>query len=181
MNLEIHNYLSGSYLLETQSNSWDTIVILDSNLPESSFVKSKSQRSLQLKFDDITNPTAKKIAPTAELVQRAIEFGLQSKNLLVCCRAGQSRSAAIAFSIGYEKIGKSFALELLNPQRHSPNGFIIEIAATLIGRPGLLDTFDQWIGNRGKIRMTDHLDEIEEEYRQLETLGAKNHIAGFAR
>ena len=177
MQIEIHNYLSCSHLLESQSGAWDSIVILDSSLSESEFVRQNSKRSLQLQFDDITQNLEQKILPSENAIRSALDFANESQKLIVCCRAGQSRSSATAFSIAFEKFGEQFALDLLNPKRHSPNHFILQIADKLIERLGLLNAYDNWGYNIGDIRLTDHLDEIESEYDQLESIGARDRIS----
>jgi len=176
MKIEIHNYLSCSHRLETSSQEWDSIVILDSTLEESEFVSLHSRNSLQLRFDDITSCVAHKMLPDAESIAAAVRFGLQSDKLIVCCRAGQSRSSATAFSIAYERIG-SDALALLNPERHSPNFRILQIADEILERPGILNAYDEWSFQVGDTRLTDFLDEIESEYDELEEMGAVDRIS----
>lgn len=177
MDIEIRHYLSCSYQLEAQSGVWDSLVVLDSGLRRSEFVMQHSVRSLQLNFDDITKPQPRKIEPNFELVSAAIEFGVQSEKLFVCCRAGQSRSAAIAFAIAFEKLGESAAIELLNPRRHSPNYLILRIADNVIARPGILDAYDRWGYQNGDVRLTDFLDEIVGERDELISLGARDRIS----
>ena len=177
MEIVIRNYLSGSFLLETETNEWDSIVILDSRLKQSQFVVDHSRNALQLRFDDVLETSTNKIAPDSASIMLAICFGLASEKLMVCCRAGQSRSAATAFSIAYEKFGKDRAIEILNPKRHSPNYRILRLAAGLIERVGLLEAYDQWGYDNGDIRLIDYLDEIEQEYDELESIGASDRIS----
>lgn len=177
MELEIHNYLSCSHKLHTNSGHWDSLVILDSSLQESGFVKRHSANSLQLNFDDISKPQPQKIEPSIELISHAIVYGIQSEKLIVCCRAGQSRSAATAFAIAYEKMGKQFACSLLNPKRHSPNVRILQIADEIIDRPGILNAFDDWQAVNRNVRLADYLDEIESECSDLENLGVRDRIS----
>jgi predicted protein tyrosine phosphatase len=176
MKIEIHNYLSCSFLLENEPDQWDSIVILDSKLPESQFVIDQSRRFLQLSFDDITSPVSGQVAPYSDAIEQAIQFGTESEKLIVCCRAGQSRSSATAFSVLYEKLGSQAALELLNPKRHSPNYLILQIADRIIDRPGILDAYDEWGSSAGDIRLLDYLEEIEAEYNVLRSQGAENRI-----
>ena len=111
MKIEIHSYLSCSHLLQTKPNAWDVLLIRDSKIPESEFVTENAVNSLQVQFDDVTFPKPNKVLPSATVIEEAIWFGLSSEELIVSCRAGQSRSAAIAFSIGFEKV----------LERHSPH------------------------------------------------------------
>ena len=177
MEIEIHNYLSCSFRLEKEPGKWDAIVILDSTLPMSEFVDANTNRALQLVFDDISEPTTGKVAPERQHIAEALEFSASSSKLLVCCRAGQSRSAATAFIIAFELLGSNQALRLLNPKRHSPNFRVIRIADELVQRPGILNTYDDWRIERGDLRLTDCLDEIEAEYDELVRFGATDRIS----
>ena len=93
-----------------------------------------------------------------------------------CCRAGQSRSVAIVFSIAHHRLGADAALELLNPRRHSPNSLIIELAATIIEDPMFATTFQNWQAANEHIRLIDYVDEIERELNVLESNGAHDRI-----
>lgn len=146
-------------------------------MPLSDFVPSHSRRSLLVHFDDVTSPTPNKVEPTLDPVSKAIKFGFKSDKLIVCCKAGQSRSAAVALSIAYDKLGKNLAFAILNPKRHSPNVRILQLADEVIDRPSLLDHYDEWGIENGDIRLTDFLDEIESEYDELERMGARDRIS----
>ena len=176
MEIAIHNYLAGSYLLESSPRIWDTIVILDSNLRESGFVNEHSRSHLFLRFDDITSPATGKQPPTSDQIESAISFTADSDRLMVCCRAGQSRSAATAFSIAFNKLGGDAAIALLNPKRHSPNSLIVDLAANIIDDPLFPAVFHDWKTANSHIKLTDHLDEIETEMDILESKGARNRI-----
>ena len=180
MKIEIHNYLSCSHLLEIQSGDWDSIVILDSSLERSPFVDLHSRNTLQLVFDDITVPAASRTMPEQSQIESALEFGLRSDKLIVCCRAGQSRSAAVAFAIVFEKQGEQKAMSILNPKRHAPNYKVLQLADAVIERPGLLNAYDKWTRDNGAIRLTDYLDEIASQYDQLESMGARDRISEAA-
>jgi len=124
MNVAIRNYLAGSYLLEQEPNLWDAIVVLDSRTDATDFVAKYARRHLYLRFDDILSQTHEKLLPTSYDVLRAIEFSREANNLLVCCRAGQSRSAALAFLACYRWVGRDAAKGVLNPRRHRPNALV---------------------------------------------------------
>ena len=175
MEIEIHNYLSCSHRLEVEPGTWDVIVVLGSSVSESSFVSERSRKNIQLWFDDIVTPKMGRTEPSAEVIGSALAFGLESQKLIVCCRAGQSRSSALAFSIAYEKLGEEAALGLLDSKRHAPNYRVLQIADALLERPGVLSAYNYWNTTR-QFRLTDYLDEIEAEYDHLEALGARNMI-----
>ena len=176
MEIAIRSYLAGSYLLESSPRTWDAIVILDSQLREPEFVNEYSRKHLFLQFDDITTSAIGKRPPTGDQIESALRFASDSDRLMVCCRAGQSRSAAIAYSIAFNKLGADAAIELLNPKRHSPNALIIDLAANIIDDPMFATTFHGWQTANSHIKLTDHLDEIETEMDVLESNGARNRI-----
>ena len=107
-------------------------------------------------------------------IQSAIDFAADSKRLLVCCRAGQSRSAAVAFSIAFQKLGEDVALTLLNPKRHAPNSFVIGLAASIIEDPRFETVFQNWQTAHASVKLSDYVDEIESELDVLELKGARN-------
>ena len=94
MDIVIHSYLSGSFLLEKEPNAWDAIVVLDSTMVHSEFVANHTDRHIYLRFDDVVVPNQRERMATLYDVEYALDFASNSKNLAVCCRAGQSRSAA---------------------------------------------------------------------------------------
>lgn len=176
MEILIKNYLAGSHLLHSEPNTWDAIVILDSHVKESDFVNKFALTHLFLRFDDVTKSTPSKRAPSIQQIESAMKFGNDSDKLLVCCRAGQSRSAAIAFSIAYQKLGATNALALLNPKRHAPNQLIIDLAATKIDDASFMTVFMEWQASNSHIRLTDYIDEIASEMDALDREGAHNRI-----
>lgn len=176
MEIAIHNYLAGSHLLESTPRVWDAIVILDSNLRESDFVANHARKHLILQFDDVTAAATGKRPPTIEQIESAIKFASDSDRLMVCCRAGQSRSAATAFSIAFQEIGSDAAIALLNPKRHSPNSLIIDLAANIIDDPKFHTIFDEWRTTNSQIKLSDYVDEIQIEMDILESNGARNRI-----
>ncbi|WP_442484162.1 hypothetical protein [Aeoliella sp. SH292] len=176
MKIAIRSYLAGSYLLETEPHQWSTIAILDSSMKHSKFIGDYSKNHLYLTFDDIVlNELGKKTVDASHL-ERALAFAKNADNLLVCCRAGQSRSAATAFILSYALQGKEFALALLNPKRHVPNSFVVEQGARLLGKPEILHLFQAWRDEHRSVRLVDHYDEIEAEVMELERQGAQDRI-----
>jgi predicted protein tyrosine phosphatase len=176
MKIVIRNYLAGSFLLEQQPNAWDAIVILDSGLSHTPFVAEQARKHIYLRFDDIVNENRGKRAPTSNDVRTAIEFASGSDHLMVCCRAGQSRSAAIAFVIGCQRLGTEPACELLDPKRHTPNSLIINLGATLIDSPLMLQAFAKWQTENKDVKLLNYVDDIEREFDELERQGAQNRI-----
>ena len=176
MKIVIRNYLAASFLLEQEPLVWDAIVILDSGLMETDFVATNSRGHFYLRFDDVVAATTSKRPPTISDIRKAMDFATNSENLLVSCRAGQSRSVATAFLIAFQQMGSIAALSLLNPKRHSPNSLIVKLGEQLIDDPMLLSTFNDWRDRNQGIRLSDYVDDIEREFDELERLGAKNLI-----
>jgi hypothetical protein len=176
MEIVIRNYLAGSLLLEEEPNAWDAIVIFDSDLSPSDFVAQYARRHIYLRFDDVIDATSGKRLPTSDDILAALEFSEQSEKLMVCCRAGQSRSAAVAFVIGCHGLGSETAGRILNAKRHRPNSLIVELGARLIDDPFVLQAFAKWQLANEHIKLSSYVDEIEREFDQLERKGARNRI-----
>jgi len=133
-------------------------------------------RHLILKFDDICTQHHGKTEPALSHIQSALEFADQSDNLMVCCRAGQSRSAALAYILSYHYMGEQIALQMLNPKRHIPNKHLIDLASHLDQGENLIASFLNWTEQHKQVRLSEYYDEIEAEYDDLESRGARNLI-----
>lgn len=179
MEIAIRSYLAASHLLESDARRWDAIIILDSNTLESEFVENNTRTSLFLRFDDVISSAQGKRSPTTEDIRSAIQFSDGSDRLMVCCRAGQSRSVATAFSIAYHKLGADAALDLLDPKRHSPNSLIIQLASGIIDDPMFATMYNEWQIANSHIKLIDYVDEIEHEIDVLESNGARDRIVRY--
>lgn len=175
MNLRICSYLSGSFLLENESNKWDSIVIVDPAMHHTNFASQYSKRSLILKFDDVATYDTSKTPPNVNDIETAVNFSMDSEGLVVCCRAGQSRSAAVALVIQFRLHGAR-AFNLLAPERHCPNQLIVSLGAEVIDRPDLISEFMSWKRVNENLTPINFLDDIEKEVDELERKGARNRI-----
>ena len=144
MKIVIQNYLAASSLLEQEPHVWDAIVILDSGMMQTDFVATNARRHLYLRFDDVVAATTSRRPPTINDIRKALDFAANSENLLVSCRAGQSRSVATAFLIAFQQMGSEAALSLLNPKRYSPNSLIVRLGEQLVDDPMMLSMFNDW-------------------------------------
>jgi len=176
MNIIIRSYLAGSFLLENCPQTWDTIAILDTKAVPTSFLSTHARSHFYLRFDDVAFNATGKRAPTTDDIRSALEFAAESEDLLVCCRAGQSRSAAVAFVVCFERLGRDAAYALLDATRHIPNTLVVELASRVLGHPELLQTFRKWHLDHTHIRLSDHIDDIEKEWDELERQGARNRM-----
>lgn len=176
MKIAILNYLAASHLLEREAGHWDAIVVLDSGLKQTAFFEKHSRRSLGLRFDDIQTDEVGKRVVTKRDVESALSFASGSERLLVCCRAGQSRSAALGFVVAYVNTGDNAAQALLDPKRHVPNPTVVKIGAQAIEDPRLLAAFDRWCETNSAVKLSDYYDQLESEYEDLVSQGVRNRI-----
>jgi len=176
MEIRIGGYLAASYLLEREPNQWYAIVMLDSGQEATDFVQVHTRSHLYLRFDDIEEQRPNKQPPTKRMIEDALAFAGGKDKLLVCCRAGQARSVALAYVISCREHGVTEALKLLNPTRHRPNRLVVTLGDAVLGTPAILDQFDEWRRLHAHIRLADYYDEIEKEFEALEAQGAWNRI-----
>ncbi len=176
MNICIKSYLTASALLESEPNQWNVLVILDSGWIVTNFLLSHSRSYLALRFDDIDQPRSNKLLPSTTQIQQGLDFSIGKDNLIVCCRAGQSRSAALAYVIACRERGASTALQLLDPTRHSPNRLVVTIGDMLLEFSDAFDQFHDWRTRHSQFRLSDYSAELESEIDELESQGASNKI-----
>jgi len=176
LDIRVCGYLAASFLLEREPSTWDLIIILDSGLVETPFIREYSKRHLCLKFDDIVEPAANKCVVAQNDVARALRFARTSDKLIVSCRAGQSRSAALAYLVACQSWGAERALGVLDPTRHIPNRLVVSLGDRLLGDPEVLDRFHEWQSQHRHITLSDHYRDIERELEALIDQGAVNRI-----
>jgi predicted protein tyrosine phosphatase len=107
-------------------------------------IVSKAKNCLCLKFDDIEfERTGYKIVE-AKQIRQAIEWAKDKDKLIVACRAGISRSSAMAYLIAASKEGPQEAINILDMSVHQPNPLVIGIGSAILGQE-IQDVFDEWI------------------------------------
>lgn len=113
------------------------------------FHSSPHPDQLVLMFEDVDEPVPGIALPHELHVEAALSFGREHADgsLLVHCRAGVSRSAAIALGIIADRLGtgserKAVAALLMNRPVAKPNLIVLELADTLLERGGKL--IDAW-------------------------------------
>lgn len=176
MEIRIKSYLAASFLLECEPNQWNVLVILDSGWTLTNFLSSHSRSFLALRFDDIDLPRSDKLLPSKTEIQQGLDFSMGKEKLIVCCRAGQSRSAALAYLIACRERGASNALHLLDATRHSPNRLVVTLGESLSNTNDALDKFHDWKTQNSQVRLSDYSTELESAIDQLESQGAINKI-----
>lgn len=176
MEIRVGSYVAASLLLEREPDRWHTLVVPDSRSQATDFVETHASSYLYLRFDDVEEPRANKQTATSVLIEQGLAFARGKDRLLVSCRAGQSRSVALAYLIACREHGAQKALELLNPTRHMPNRLVVTIGDALLEGSDVLQQYDEWRRRHSHIRLSDFYGEMEKEFDALEAQGAVNKI-----
>jgi predicted protein tyrosine phosphatase len=169
--------LAASLLLEREPKQWHALVLLDSDKKPTDFVQDHARSHLILRFDDIEEPRANKQTPTSAEIVQALEFAKGKDKLLVSCRAGRGRSAALAYVIACQTHGVAEAVKLLDPIRHRPNRLVIDLGDSILDTLGVRESFNAWAQQHAHIQLSDYYDEMEKEFEALEAEGAVNRIS----
>lgn len=175
MEIAIRGYLAASKLIVEQPSSWDCIAIIDSDSQPHPKLQDYARRVLVLKFDDIETPAAPKVLPTKDHIENALSFAQESERLIVSCRAGQSRSAAVAYLIAAQDSNPRQALEILDSERHRPNSQIIDLGSSLIDQPTLHPCLKQWRDSLNGLPINTRL--FESEISQLIDSGVTDTVS----
>ena len=101
---------------------------------------------LKLYFDDVWLPrhaNAGWVLPNKKTIKEALEWATNKENLLVHCKAGKSRSAAVAYLIGCMKTNdpEGVSKALLKQGYHIPNELIVQFGAEILGNQNVWNTF----------------------------------------
>jgi hypothetical protein len=119
-NIRIAGYLAASFLLEREPGEWHALVLIDSNTQAADFVRERTRSHLVLRFDDVEGPRPGRVPPAARQIADALDFARGKDRLLVSCRAGQGRSAALAFLIAYGRDGPEAGAGPAGPDEAPP-------------------------------------------------------------
>ena len=82
----------------------------------------------------------------------------------------------MAYAIAYHRFGETAALRLIDPTRHTPNRRVIELAASVLAKPELLATFEEWQMEHRTIKLADYYNRLESEVEAMEYRGVQNRI-----
>jgi predicted protein tyrosine phosphatase len=96
-----------------------------------------------LLFNDVTILRNENYPPQIEDVQKALEFSKDKDRILISCQAGISRSSAIAYLVGVQKVGSVEAFRFLN-STHIPNSLIIKHGAHIFNDSKIIDLMNFW-------------------------------------
>lgn len=176
LTVRICGYLQASFLLEREAVRWDALVILDSQSSPTDFVELHARRHLYLRFDDVDRPMEGRRLVTTEQIAQGLDFCTGGGHVLISCRAGQSRSAAMAYLVACKYQGIDEGLKLIDPKRHIPNPLIVRLGAGLLDRPDVWDAFERWRVAHRHISLSDYYDDLEREFEEIVARGGTNRI-----
>lgn len=176
MEIRIASYVAGSWLLEREPHVWDALIVLGAGFSSTPFAAAHARSVCYLHFDDIESPRTRQNMPTKAAVAEGLAFASGKEKLLVCCRASQGRSVALAYLIACQTHGIPAGLQLLDPTRHHPNRTVVALGDALLDSTAVLDAFDAWQRQHAHVNLEDYYDAMEQEYEALEAQGATNRI-----
>jgi predicted protein tyrosine phosphatase len=131
---------------EADVEAYDGIITIeDSDITNPFRVEGGSPPQRVLTFDDITGPIDNWVAPEEFHVRSALSFARQwdQPSLLIHCKAGMSRSPAMALAILADWLGEGCEAEavreLIKVSRLcTPNKYMINLTDRVLGRNGRL-------------------------------------------
>lgn len=127
---------------------YDVIYYTHSESPEIDLIKNNAIESLHMPVDDIDHYQLKLyVAPTAESVQKCLDFGKGRKKLVVACAAGISRSSSTAYLIAARELGAEGGLRVLQKAHHFPNRLNVYIGASILGNTDIWTKYVEWMRN----------------------------------
>ena len=131
---------------ELDVSTYDGIITIeDTTIKEPFRVQTDEPKQLILRFDDINHPMDDYVIPQMSHIKRALDFAdkIEDGSLLIHCRAGISRSSAIALAVIAKRLGSGKEEEAINTLEHinpncRPNKSIVEMTDELLERNGEL-------------------------------------------
>ena len=110
-------------------------------------ITDKATNCLCLIFDDVEVESPTRKTASKEQIQQAIDWAKDKDDLIVACRAGISRSSAIAYLIACSKSKPEEAVNILDMSIHQPNRLIIERGAKVLNDKKVEKTIDDWMAD----------------------------------
>jgi len=125
---------------------YDVVYYTHSESPEIDLIKDNAMESLHMPVDDIDHYEYKMhVAPTAETVQKCLDFAKGRKKLVVACAAGISRSSSTAYLIAAREFGAEGGLNILQKAHHFPNRLNVYIGAVLLENTDIWTKYVEWM------------------------------------
>jgi len=141
MNIEIKSVRRAAHELE-RNRGYHVVSLREASLrgkqhPVDRFLR-KCRSSIVMYFDDVWLPEHESmgwVLPTREQIAAILDWAKGKDGFLVHCKAGISRSSAVAYAIGCQMASASEAFKLLDTSNHRPNELIVRLAADILEDP----------------------------------------------
>jgi predicted protein tyrosine phosphatase len=144
MELHIKGHETIGGLLKERYREMDVILFTNSDYPVPRHIETHCKEMIHLPVDDVDFARKTQVAPSLEIVQKALEWAKGRDKLISCCHAGVSRSSAMAYLLACREWGPKVALSVLRPHRHWPNRLIVHLGSQVLNDPTIWETFVEW-------------------------------------
>jgi predicted protein tyrosine phosphatase len=145
MSIIIASRTKSRELAANEPGKYNIISILEPDMEAPPEVSTHAKAYLPLNFHDIEYARQGYVHPTEQHVEDAIHWARGKDDLVVACRAGISRSSAIAYLIQCEEHHPRLATAILTPLRHHPNSLIVKLGSKLLKNQDILDEYHRWM------------------------------------
>lgn len=125
-----------------QNPDYPIIAIGEFDREEVDQITSIAKNCLCLIFEDIEYYGNNTVQPYH--IEEAIKWAADKPDIVVACRAGISRSSAIAYVVEATRVGPEEALKIIDPQYHEPNKLVVETASKVLNNPEILNAYNQF-------------------------------------
>lgn len=129
------------------------VCITNRDIPVPPQIKDNASELLHLCFDDLECKREENnyILPNVDHIKAALAFSKNNEEIIVCCHAGISRSAAIAYLIECTRVKHpALACGIWQKDRHYPNKLIIRLGSELLNDYDVEKFYHKWLTNNYK-------------------------------
>lgn len=109
-------------------------------------VTKNSKNCLCLLFHDIEMPRGGYTVVQKNHVEEAVAWAKDKEDLVVACRAGVSRSSAMAYIIMCSKYDPKEAIKVLDVDTHAPNQHVVKLGSEVLENKEVFNVYLRWLG-----------------------------------
>jgi predicted protein tyrosine phosphatase len=135
-------------LVLKQPGHFDVVYITSPSLPfivtGSEAILDKGRSTIMVQFDDVDGPMEGFVPPRREHIAAVLDWSKDKSNFLISCRAGISRSSAMAVVILASRVPVPESLVVLDPAVHHPNPLVVQFGEEILGKAGLAEAVSEW-------------------------------------
>jgi predicted protein tyrosine phosphatase len=106
-------------------------------------ILSKARNYICAKFDDVELERPGYSVATEDQIKQIIEWAKDKDDIIVACRAGISRSSAVAYLVESSKRGPEEAIKILDMAWHQPNPTVVKVGSKILGEQ-VNEVFQKW-------------------------------------